>query len=55
MRFIERKGKTDLVCIDMLSVKEAVFRLVNIQTGKGPVNIKMRWSHSMRVFLNETE
>ena len=32
LRFIERKGKTDLVCIDMMSVEEAVLRLVNIET-----------------------
>ena len=32
LRFIERKGQTDLVCIDMMSVEEAVLRLVNIQT-----------------------
>ena len=32
LRFIERKGKTDLVCIDNLSVEEAVLRLVNIET-----------------------
>ena len=32
LRLIERKGKTDLVCIDMMSVEEAVLRLVNIET-----------------------